>query len=136
MKTIDLAIVGGIAYLAYRILKPKDQDQTRFDQNLQEVINKPTPRPDPATITAAEAKAIAERQYLAMNRPGTDEAELFRSINGLNGKDLQLVYAQFGLRNYYNFRRPLDLFGWYVEELDQDELKRMQVYWFKSGLRF
>ena len=136
MKTADLAIIGGIAYLAYKIFKPKSQDQIRFDKNLVDVINKPTPRPEPATITGAEAKAIAERQFLAMNRPGTDEDELFRSLNELNGKDLQLVYAQFGLRNYFTLRRPLDLFGWYVEELDQDEYKRMQLYWYKSGLRF
>jgi len=136
MKTLDLLIIGGLGFLAYRILRPKDQDETRFDRNLVEVINKPTPRPDPATLTAAEAKAIAERQYKAMNRPGTDESALFASLNGLNGKDLQLVYQEFGLRNYYTGRRPLDLFGWYVEELDSEELKRMQLYWYKSGLRF
>lgn len=136
MKTIDLAIYGGLAFLAYKLLAPKSQDETRFDRNLVDVINKPTPRPEPATLTAAEAKAIAERQYIAMNRPGTNEDELFRSLNVLNGKDLQLVYQEFGLRNYYSFGRPLDLFGWYVEELDADELKRMQLYWYKSGLRF
>lgn len=120
----------------------KTSDEQNFDRNLNEIKNKPVPipprqtLPPVPTITAGEALAIAQRQLLAMDRPGTDENELFRSLNGLNGADLRLVYEQFGIKNYYAFRKPLDLFGWYVNELSRLELDAMRVYWYKSGLKF
>jgi len=131
---LNLLLVGAGVYLFARYQKTTDQQN--FNRNLDQIKNKPLPRPVVPTILPAEAKAIAERQFIAMNRPGTDENELFRALNGLNGADLRLVYEQFGVRNYFTLRRPLDLFGWYVEELDRAELDRMRVYWYKSGLKF
>lgn len=133
-QLFPVVVFGSLLYLFVKLTKTADQQQ--FEKNLDTIKNKPLPRPEQPTIVPAEAKAIAERQYIAMNRPGTDEDELFRALNGLNGADLRLVYEQFGVRNYYTLRRPLDLFGWYVEELDRGELDRMRVYWYKSGLTF
>lgn len=136
---LNVFLIGAGVYVVSKLI---NKDQQQFNSNLDEIKNKPVPSlpgqsaPPAPTITNAEAKAIAERQYIAMWRPGTDENELFRSLNGLNGADLRRLYEAFGMRNYYNFRRNLDLFGWYVEELDRGELDRMRIYWNKSGLTF
>lgn len=141
MKPENFLIAIVAAFAAFKIFGRSAADKQQAI-NVDEIRNKPLPTPPgqtqpPApTLTRVEAQAIAERQYIAMFRPGTDEAELYRSINFLNGADLRLVYETYGIRNYYNFRRPLDLFGWYTEELTRPELDRMRIIWYKSGLTF
>ncbi len=141
MKPENFLIAIVAAFAAFKIFGKSAADQQQAI-NVDEIKNKPLPippgqtQPPAPTLTRAEAQAIAQRQYVAMWRPGTDEAELFRSINFLNGADLRLVYETFGIRNYYNLRKPLDLFGWYVEELTRPELDRMRIIWYKSGLTF
>jgi hypothetical protein len=141
MKPENLIIAVVAAFAAFKIFGQSAADRQQAI-NIDEIKTKPLPippgqtQPPSPTLTRAEAQAIAQRQYIAMWRPGTDEAELYRSINFLNGADLRLVYETFGIRNYYNFRRPLDLFGWYTEELDRTELDRMRIIWYKSGLTF
>lgn len=137
-ENIILALIAGFA--AYKLFA-KSPDEIAHEAAVKDLFKKPLPKapgkPAPvATLSKAEAKAIAERQYIAMWRPGTDETELYASLNALNGADLREVYAAFGRRNYYNFRRPLDLFGWYVEELNPAELDRMRILWFKAGVTF
>jgi hypothetical protein len=141
MKTENLLIGIVAAFAAFKLFGKSKADQQQ-QINVDEIKNKPLPIPPgqsapPApTLTRAEAQAIAERQYIAMWRPGTDENELYRAIAYLNGADLRLIYELFGRRNYYAMRRPLDLFGWYAEELTRAELDRMRIVWYKSGLTF
>lgn len=136
MKPENLA-VAALAILAYLKLFGKSAKEKELEKDLIEIRNKPLPRPNVvATITMAEARAIAERQFIAMFRIGTDEDELFRSLNNLNGQDLRLVFEAYGVRNYFNFRTPLNLFGWYARELDRTDLMRMKIIWYKSGLTF
>jgi len=141
MKPENLILAIAAAFVGIKLFG-KSADEQAHDQAVKDLLKKPLPvppgrsQPPAPQLSAAEAKAIAERQYIAMWRPGTDEGELFRSLNGLNGADLRQVYAQFGRRNYYNFRRPLDLFGWYVEELTPAELSEMRLIWRKAGVTF
>jgi hypothetical protein len=136
MKPENLAVLA-VAVLAYLKLFGKSDAEKQLEKDLDEIKSKPLPRPNELpTIVNAEAQAIAERQFAAMNRPGTDEGDLFRSLNGLNGADLRLVFQAFGVRNYYLLRDPLNLFGWYARELNREELLRMKIYWYKSGLTF
>jgi len=95
-----------------------------------------------SNISASNAANIATSQFDAMQGFGTDEAMLFNSLQGLNGKALQLVYQKFGLKPYlvagyfpsWASGTPLDLFTWYRNELDTGELLQMKQVWAKSGL--
>jgi hypothetical protein len=104
-----------------------------------------TPTKDGSTtsnISASNASNIATTQFDAMQGFGTDEAMLFNSLQSLNGKALQLVYQKFGLKPYliagffpaWATGTPLDLFSWYRNELDTNELIKMRQIWAKSGL--
>ena len=104
-----------------------------------------TPTKDGSTtsnISVSNASNIATSQFDAMQGFGTDETILFNSLNGLNGKALQLVYKKFGLKPYlvagyfpsWASGTPIDLFTWYRNELDTAELLKMKQVWNKSGL--
>lgn len=104
-----------------------------------------TPTKDGSTtsnISESNAANIATSQFDAMQGFGTNEDILFSSLNGLNGKALQLVYQKFGLKPYliagyfpaWATGTPLDLFSWYRNELDTQELIKMRQVWAKSGL--
>jgi hypothetical protein len=104
-----------------------------------------TPTKDGSTtsnISDSNAANIATTQFDAMQGFGTLEYMLFNSLNGLNGKALQLVYQKFGLKPYliagyfpeFASGTPLDLFSWYRNELDTNELIQMRQVWAKSGL--
>jgi len=141
MKLENVALLAFGIFAAAKLFG-KSAEDLEHEAVIKDLKTKPIPPPPGQTappvpkLSKAEARAIAQRQFLAMNRPGTDEDELFRSLNGLNGADLRQVFEQFGRRNYYTGRRPLDLFGWYVEELDPAELSAMRIYWYKSGVTF
>lgn len=92
------------------------------------------------TITGTEAAAIAQKQFSAMADLGTNEDLLFSSLRNLNGADLIKVYNAFGTKSYaasgswFGVGYPLDLFGWYTEELGSSDLAKMRSIWNKSGL--
>lgn len=133
MKNLGLFVLAGIA-AGFGIIKYQSLIESK--RRVREISTKPLERPDPPTLSRAEAAAIAERQYKAMNRPGVNANELFTSLNRLNGADLRLVYDAFGMRKYSLFTGPLDLLGWYVNELNYQELNRMRIIWYKAGITF
>lgn len=93
-------------------------------------------------ITELQAKEIANTLYAAMDQFGTDFTTMTKAINGLNGKDLQLVYAAFGVPKYFGtgrgeyFGDPLTLFQWFTSELSGGQLAEMRYLWVRSGLKF
>mgnify|MGYP001494394385 FL=1 len=103
---------------------------------------------DPTTGTGAltpeEALAIANRLEYAMLDIGTFEQQLFDNLDPLTGQQLVQVFNAFGERSYAfwgNFfglpvGLPLDLFGWFKEELGSSDLNKMRQLWSKSGLVF
>lgn len=58
-----------------------------------------------------QAKIIADSQYMAMLKTGTADSSLFGGVIGLSGAQLQMVWAEFGVRDDY------DLFAWYAGDL-------------------
>lgn len=103
---------------------------------------------DPTTgtgmLTPEEALAIANRLEYAMLDIGTFEQQLFDNLDPLTGQQLVQVFNAFGERPYAfwgNFfglpvGLPLDLFGWFKEELGSNDLNKMRQLWAKSGLVF
>lgn len=143
---IGIGAAAGVTYGAYRLIKRvfTDDQELEHENDVAEVLNNSAPdgstRPN---ITDAEASSIAQTQLMAMEGFGTDESELFDTLQGLNGKALQLVYRKFGLNpgwgggywpswaGGYN----MDLFGWYRMELDEEELAKMSTIWAKAGMQ-
>jgi hypothetical protein len=103
---------------------------------------------DPTTgtglLTPEEALAIANRLEYAMLDIGTKEQQLFDNLQPLDGQQLVQVFNAFGERPYAfwgNFfglpvGLPIDLFGWFKEELGTNDLAQMRQLWLKSGLNF
>lgn len=88
-------------------------------------------------------KVIADNQYLAMNKYGTDTQLLFESLSNLNAEDLRAVNKFFGKRCSTISLFPgtsqcispyLNLFQWYNEELGESDLIKINELWLKSGL--
>lgn len=116
---------------------------TKQQKDVDAVGNTPTKDGSvTSNISSSNAANIATSQFDAMQGFGTDEEMLFNSLNGLNGKALQLVYQKFGLKPYliagyfpaWATGTPLDLFSWYRNELDTREMIKMRQVWAKSGL--
>ncbi len=95
-------------------------------------------------LTPEEALAIANRLEYAMLDIGTFEQQLFDNLDPLTGQQLVQVFNAFGEWPYAfwgNFfglpvGLPLDLFGWFKEELGSNDLNKMRQLWSKSGLVF
>lgn len=98
-------------------------------------------------IHPEEAEVIARAQLEFMNQLGTgDVNEMIVALSPLSGNDLKKVYNAFGLVCYNGFTKchpvdeflgtgdDLDLFSWYIEELDSEELEVMNSIWQRTGL--
>lgn len=147
-NNLGYLFLAGVGLYIFNQLRGNAEASARSE----EIDLKPVPVPPnqaeapKATITTAEATAIAQKQLIAMDQYGTDESLLFGSLRGLNGADLRLVYKAFGIVNYSDrlgtreripiFGQKLDLFGWYVQELDKTELGSMRILWYKAGVTF
>lgn len=97
-----------------------------------------------SSITLQQAIQIAKQQFDAMNRGGTYNVTIFKSLEGLDGKSLQMVWDAFGKPSYFMIGKspfswlgtPLDLGGWYVEELGGKDIEKMRQIWKKAGISF
>jgi len=91
-------------------------------------------------FTQQEALAIADRIWYAMADVGTNESLLFNNLENLTANQLIMVYNAFGQRpyaftgNWFGLGFPLDLFGWFNEELGPQDLMKMKNIWAKTGL--
>lgn len=91
-------------------------------------------------FTQQEALAIADRIWYAMADLGTNESLLFSSLENLTANQLIMVYNAFGQRpyaytgNWFGLGFPLDLFGWFNQELGPQDLMKMKSIWAKTGL--
>lgn len=96
-----------------------------------------------AQKTVDEIKSIAKAQFDSMTVLGTKD-RVFTSLNGLNADDLRGVYNAFGVKKYLGasgsgiiaelFGTPLDLWGWYTEELKGADLNKMRSIWKAQGV--
>lgn len=129
------AVGAGVAYLLNYFRKQRSFDNVDIPLD---------PTTGTGQLTPEEALAIANRLEYAMLDIGTFEAQLFANLDPLTGPQLVQVFNAFGERPYAfwgNFfglpvGLPLDLFGWFKEELNTAELNKMRQLWLKSGLTF
>ncbi len=89
---------------------------------------------------------IAENQFNAMRKVGTNEDSLFADLKGLSKGELEQVYNSFGTRFYSWFGQTgflaengisgikLDLFNWYKKELSKKQLSQMRMVWKSKGV--
>jgi len=126
----SLAIAGAIFYAVYKfsgIFKKKDASA---DLNI----------PGGGGLSTTDANLIGQRLYKAMSGFGTDENTLFAELENRTGPQLVSIYNAYGTPYYFMFGgdpyfgTPLDLFGWFNEELSGNDLQRMKNIWTKSGL--
>lgn len=141
-----LILGGGALLLTYSVVKKLlgSREQDRADQAVEDAVNNSADDGSTVSnISETEASSIATTQYDAMQGFGTEEERLFSSLEGLNGKALQLVYQKFGTRPglmggywpVYAGGVLMDLFSWYRMELTDQEIDRMQTIWAKSGIQ-
>lgn len=82
--------------------------------------------------------SIADGLYAAMDDIGTDEAAIFRFLEGLNTEDLKAVYKAFGVRAetiFWMFDiKKGDLFVWFRDELSAGDYARVVEIFSKTGL--
>lgn len=114
------AVIKGIASGVETLLDPPVSPEELVDE---------TPTADETDLTEAEedafaltAQSIAEGQFNAMQGTGTDEDSLFSALLGLNGSQLQQVFAAYGIKDGKN------LFGWYQDELTDNPVLSMNYY--------
>lgn len=111
----------------------------KFDRHKDDIKNNP-PNPSKLSLPRQAYKNIAEIQYEAMNRAGTNEKKLFRSLKGLNRDDLLTVNMDFGLRARTILGGTVAISGrrnlmqWYRSELSGSDLQKMLKIWQKTGL--
>lgn len=144
-------IIGGIAAMAILLViksffkKDKKNDAEKQREKILKELNDSVTSGETVapTISTSQAEVIAQGQLDAMAWFGTDSIDsMTLPLKKLNGTDLILVYDAFGLNRYFGAGRSsylgtdLDLFGWYKEELDNEELNKMRSVWAKSKLPF
>lgn len=129
---VTLAIIAGVIFLVYMF-------RGAFG-NIIDYLNLRGEKKEKQSKSDDALKQIAEMQDAAMNEVGTNETLLFKSLEGLNGTDLQKVFNYFGTRKYFLGTRDdilghkINLFLWYTSELSGNDLKKMKEIWNKSGL--
>ena len=133
-QILEYAVYGAGIYLIYRWIQNQVGTTT---------IGVPTGGGGNVSATGwtqAEAKKIADRLDVAMGDFGTDYSSMKNALTPLTGPQLVDVYNAFGYRNYigvgyiFGMGAPLDLFGWFDKELDNQESKEMKDIWKKSNL--
>lgn len=126
----QIAIAGAIAYGVYVVSKLLTKKDVSPDLDI----------PGGGGITTIDANMIGQRLYQAMKGFGTDEATLFSELQNLTAQQLISVYNAYGTPYYFlyggdpYFGSPLDLFGWFNEELSGNKLAQMKQIWAKTGL--
>jgi hypothetical protein len=101
----------------------------------KQVILKLNIKKDELPRGEAEYMGIADIQYNAMNRWGTDETKIKESLKGLNQNELKTVFMYFGRRastSIFN-RIPIsarrNLIEWYQAEIEGQDLKDVADIW-------
>ncbi|MEK9700296.1 MAG: hypothetical protein VW270_31225 [Candidatus Poseidoniales archaeon] len=89
-------------------------------------------------INTTQAITLADQQYSGMQGWGTTDFNgMYNSLRNVNGKGLQMVAQQFGLKSHGTlWSDEWNIFQWYNYELSGNQLSQMRNLWDKSGLTF
>lgn len=142
VEIVKVAVIGGVALFALK--KISDFFKQTGGKSAEEKTNDIEKLPIDANklqFLPTVYDSIADNQYWAMNRAGTDEAALFESLKNLNTEDLKAVYKAFGVRRpttgmYTNIPvgQASDIVTWYVSELSGSDLADMRKIWANTKL--
>jgi len=144
----NLLIAGGVVALVVVLIqlfkkKPKDDIANTKVVTKKTIKNIPTrDNTFVSNITETQAAQIAKTLFNSMKWVGTYEQDMYDALKDVNGEGLKLVAMKFGEPKYSAFGyspylgTKTDLFGWFQEELDENELAKMKKIWYKSGLDF
>ena len=142
----NLLIAGGVVALVVVLIqlfkkKPKDDIANTKVVTKKTIKNIPTrDNTFVSNITETQAAQIAKTLFNSMKWVGTYEQDMYDALKDVNGEGLKLVAMKFGEPKYSGFGyspylgTKTDLFGWFQEELDENELAKMKKIWYKSGL--
>ena len=80
--------------------------------------------------------SIAKRIKSAMDGMGTDENAIFNALAGLNRVDLAALRYCFGVQQYGigPWAEQLDLFGWFENELSDNDLQKAKQIFQSTNL--
>lgn len=130
-KQIAVVIVAFIAYRKIRAMLSENVIKNVYPTN-------------GATITNEQAKAYAQRLFLAMEDYGTDEDSIDEVYYLLvdNPYNIRMVYNAFGLKDYGVFGSPswissgtpTDLKGWFKNELAGKRLDQWNALFAVAGI--
>lgn len=140
----NLLIAGGVVVLVIilRKLFTKSEDVSSTPVITSKTIKNIPTRDSTfvSNITDSQAAQIAKTLFNSMKWWGTDEQAMYDALKDVNGEGLKLVYKAYGepkysLAGYSPYLGvKTDLFGWFNQELDENELTKMKKIWYKSGL--
>ena len=140
----NLFIAGGVVVLVIilRKLFTKSQDVSSTPVITSKTIKNIPTRDNTfvSNITETQAAQIAKTLFNSMKWVGTNEQAMYDALKDVNGEGLKLVYKAYGEPKYAAFGyspylgTKTDLFGWFQQELDENELTKMKKIWYKSGL--
>jgi len=142
-QALPYAIPALGLYLVYKYFTKESEQKQEQDEAVKAVTGVPTK--DGSTksnISVTDASSKANFLYGEMQGFGSGFSAMLATLQGVNGKGLQLIFQKFGTHPYLIAGYwpeaaggvPLDLFGWFLNELDLDELNQMRQVWNKSGL--
>jgi len=133
-KIVAVSIVGVVLFFVIKaLLKNLSEgfDNFQDNQNFDDIVAN-TPTQDGSVIDAAfkpTAKILADQFEVAMEGAGTSDSVLFGGVIGLDGGQLQQVYAEFGNRANWS------LFQWYASDLGDSFSPSIGVYtWSDYGM--
>ena len=93
-----------------------------------------------SNISYEESQIVADMQHDAMSEMFTDFSTIVDTLDNLNGEALKMVFNAFGNRKYLWFGQATyigidqNLFSWYQDELNENELLRIRSIWAMSDL--
>jgi hypothetical protein len=143
---ISIIIIGAIAYGIYKWRKKKNAENYNI-LDMQKELEQGTKYSGNTTLTDGEAILIAQNLLNAMDRVGTDENAIYKSLEQCKTKgDLLLVIQKFGIKPYgtsgladswiakKSVSTLYNLNGWLRAELSTKELKPVIEIYDKFGV--
>lgn len=124
---IILAALGGGFYFLNKFLQ-KSQGTPELDVT------------GGAGMTETEALNLAQQLLYSMHQFGTDVDTIYSVVTPLTAQQLIMVYNQFGRPPYWGFGydqwlgTPMDLFGWFQQELNASDIAKLKGIFAKTGI--